>query len=294
MSVPVFAAALVIGAAVAALDTVAWDTDLWGEDDERIAFDFAPPIGTTLRYEITRMTQTGRGDIGARLVRDYRFERDPLGSGYLLWVELQSATALGDPEHAASLERLARPMVGVDYAVRIAADGTPIGLVDGEAALARIEQGHALLAEMQRGDDSEAGRQLSEYRDARQTLSTATREAELLSAIRDILALAKREVRKGEAPFYAAHSSSETGDFPVSGTIRSETVGRDLGTVRINSRGRASANLLIDESVSYRGSLSTGLVRVMERERVTTDSSAGDATGLVEHHRIHLLREMDV
>ncbi|MBC2778397.1 hypothetical protein [Parasphingopyxis marina] len=254
---------------------------------DTIDFGFAPPIGSTLSYEIVRASALGERRAGMRFVRDYRFERD--SGGYLLWVELRSAEPLDAGDNAGLMEAIAAPMIGVRYAIEIGPNGTPGAIRDQRGVWQRVLEGVALIGGYYAGNDdfSDAEReQMAAIIAEMQNKGEAGQRETLLVVVRDMLALAGQSVRAEIA------GDIEAGPMPVAAAMTARIVSDDLARVELDASSPGTDGTGVRESVVYRAAPSSGLVHRMERTRIIASEDGAAEDAYRETHSLRLLHEM--
>ncbi len=250
-----------------------------------IAFGFAPPLGRTLRYEITESVARGDAARGVRFIRDYRFERDT--NGYRLWVELQSAVSDDDGPAGRFLEAVAAPMIGVRYAIGLSADGEPRAIDDQARLWTHIAEGVAVIradGEIREDLTPELRTAFLAMLDSYAAADETTRRDNLLIGTSDILAFAGRSlppVAGYEIPVDIAGSDPVT----LRGTIAASKSADDSVSISVVAEGIGhddpvdESRFRIGERIQYRVAPSSGLLHEMRRERRfgTDGAAAGDS-----------------
>lgn len=239
-------------------------------------FAFAPPIGTTLRYEVERAMALGPRRVVTRLVRDYRFERSD--EGYRLWIELASVAAdAEDRAGARAIEASAAPLLGVPYAVAISPAGEPLRVVDQADIWSRVIEGQRSIRAGIEADaalDPEARAGMLAMVDAVVALDPAGQRRMLIEPAEQLLAFAGRSVSSGVQRDGGTVALAASGDDLASITIRSERA--------VDAGAAAPVAMTVAETASHLVAPSSGLVHALRRERRIGAAGAPAAEQQVE------------
>ncbi|QLC23577.1 hypothetical protein HFP57_00040 [Parasphingopyxis algicola] len=206
-----------------------------------------------LRYEQVRSATMDGRTTGARLVHDYRFERN--GSGYAVWVELTHIEGLGDDRGARLAEAVAAPMRHIRYAVELSPEGQPLAIRDEERVWAHMLEGIALIESEMRtraGIDETERATMLRLLESERTRDSAARRDALLTAIADMMALAGRILARGEAPHVAETPSPLGGSIDLAGIMRVTVPTDDVALVDITSEADTAGGYAIRERTRYR------------------------------------------
>lgn len=267
--------------------------DMGMEIDDSIVFGFAPPIGSTLRYEHVRTSTLNGATTGARLTYDYRFERS--GEGYLLWVELVAVEGLGDEHRARLAETVAAPMLDIAYAIELAANGAPLAIQDEERVWEHTLQGIAIIEADMRArtniGEEERTQMLALLAATRDQTEDARRNG-MLIVVSDLLALAGRAIVSDEHPVDIEIASPLGGTTMLSGTMAAHIVANDLASIETEGQTETADGLILRDRSSYHGAPSSGLVHRMERIRVFEQSDAPNTASYQEHITVRLIEEI--
>lgn len=269
------------------------DTATAEAEVQAIEFSFAPPIGTTLRYEQVRAGLEDGRPSGARLFYDYSFERRE--GGYLVWVELTGIEGLGDEQRARLAETVAAPMLNIRYAIELSPDGDPLAIRGEEAVWAATLDGFALIeAEMRSrsGISEEERAQMLGILAAIRDQDGALRRNGMLIVIDDVISLAGRTIAIGENPHQDVIASPLGGTVPFAGTISAELVAEDMAEVEIAGIANTAGQFAIRERVQYRAAPSSGLVHRMERSRAFEAPGGAETQPYRETVTIRLIEEI--
>lgn len=147
-----------------------------------LALLFAPPLDHPLRYETVETQAPAGGAVPKRFVleQEVRFARD--GDGYALTLRSTGFRSEAPLADRLSMEAAVRPTIGVPLVLRLAADGTATGVIDGvrnwNAVIAGIRATAALPG-------APAGRRTAA--EAVAAFTPERRDAQLLAAADDIV-----------------------------------------------------------------------------------------------------------
>lgn len=258
-----------------------------------IEMNFAPPIGTVLRYEELRTSEREGQLYGARLTHDFSFER--IEDGYLVWAELVDIEGLGDERSARMVEAIAEPMLNLRYAIALSAYGEPVAVRDEERIWRQMLAGMDRIdaATRERTDINERERvQLLGLISALRTQDTEDRQTSHLLVISEILALADRTVEVGEHPHSGELAIAGMPRLEANGTIAAGFAGEDMAHVDTETAAIVPDHYAIREQLRYSAAPSSGLVHHMERIR-HFDAQSEAAHSYVDRVEIRLLGEAE-
>lgn len=150
---------------------------------------FAPPAGRPVRYETEQTRIVGGEPQRYRMVNRLTFTPLPRGEWRLDWTMID-VTAQARVDFETLFLAGMRPFLDVPIALRLSADGTPVGVLNEAEAWGRVTANLAAVAdEMARrnGGDSAAVRETRAYFDRFAALSGPARQRRLMEGVGDIL-----------------------------------------------------------------------------------------------------------
>lgn len=164
----------------------------------RIVPGFAPPVDRPLAYEMVELREIGGRPVRFALALSVRFAR--AGAGYRLDITQTGQSTDAPPPIAAAFLAGVAGMEGVTTSLLVARDGTPGGVIDGDAIWARILDAHeAVLAAKTRELGPAAVAPLRAHFDAIAAADPATRDAMMGEWGRELLGSALPPLAPGES-----------------------------------------------------------------------------------------------